>query len=841
MTRINTNISSLLAQNSLAKSNAQLQTALTRLSTGYRINSGKDDPAGLIASEALRSDIAATQKAISNTQRADQIIATADSAIGQISSLLNDIRALVTEAANDGAMTPDQVAANQLQIDSSLASIDRISQTTNFQGRKLLDGSLAFNYSYDTSDVAFNSVSVLQIDQAVVNASTGMDVTVSVSQQAQQAYLRATVGTGGDAGTYKVTTTSGSFNITAPTGTDYDFTNLDIIFAKDSGTTAVAPTADYDTTANSLTITVNDTEATSWTAIQTALATTTVDGAGPTIAFTLSDATQGVEFNPLNDVTGANTAATQASGFLQSADYGLLEITSNTLGYAGNITIHLTDDGGDTAEMINANTMVVHYTAADTTADIMGYINDNTNFTAEVKAAGTFTASDTGTEAVGVVTLTGSDADHTLILDLTSLFPGADFTNIRYQFNVTAGGDVTPTAEFDTDGNLTVNISNQSTNTVLELRTAINDAIGASLGATLNAGNGADAGDAIAINTLTMVAGTYMGILNDTAGTDTDTSVLTLTGGANAMTGVGVLSNTGALTALTEDVVFRVVGASGSKVFNFTTANSALDVVNSVNLVSDSTGVSARLDTTTAPGTTYVVFESTGFGSDATETIDIVEGGATFKASMVDRDGSAALNSAGTDIAATINGVQATGKGNTLSINTSTLAMTMTVIDPTEALPTPSTIEFTITGGGAMFQLGANVVTNQQANIGIQALDTGSLRTSYGVLYELSEGQAADLYTDIGKAGRIIENVVSQVVTLRGRLGAFQKTTLQTNLDALNDTLLALTDAESTIRDADFAAETANLTRAQILVQSGTSVLQIANQNPQNVLALLRG
>jgi flagellin len=56
----------------------------------------------------------------------------------------------------------------------------------------------------------------------------------------------------------------------------------------------------------------------------------------------------------------------------------------------------------------------------------------------------------------------------------------------------------------------------------------------------------------------------------------------------------------------------------------------------------------------------------------------------------------------------------------------------------------------------------------------------------------------------------------------------------------LNDTLTNLTEAESLIRDADFAAETAALTRAQILVQSGTTVLAIANQNPQNVLALLR-
>ena len=87
---------------------------------------------------------------------------------------------------------------------------------------------------------------------------------------------------------------------------------------------------------------------------------------------------------------------------------------------------------------------------------------------------------------------------------------------------------------------------------------------------------------------------------------------------------------------------------------------------------------------------------------------------------------------------------------------------------------------------------------------------------------------------------QIVNDVINQVTTLRGRLGAFQRTTLQTNINSLNDTLEALTDAESSIRDADFAAESARLTRAQILVQSGISVLSIANSNPQNVLALLR-
>ncbi len=213
MTRINTNLSSLTAQKTLASSNAQLQTALTRLSTGLRINSGKDDPAGLIASEVLRSDIISTEKAITNTQRANQMIATADSALGQVSTLLNDIRGLVTEAANQGVLSDDQIAANQLQIDSSLQAIDRIAQVTRFQGRALLDGNLDFV----TTNVDETKLTNLQVNQANFGTQTQIDVGVSVASQATQAVLVFNGSQLGGAATVEIGGTSGfqTFNFGA--------------------------------------------------------------------------------------------------------------------------------------------------------------------------------------------------------------------------------------------------------------------------------------------------------------------------------------------------------------------------------------------------------------------------------------------------------------------------------------------------------------------------------------------------------------------------------------------------------------------------------------------------
>ena len=187
MTRINTNVPSLVAQNRLQTSNNDLQTALNRLSTGLRINSGADDPAGLIASEALRSEITSLGQAISNTRRANQIISTADSALGEVSSLLNDIRGLVVEAANSGGLSDEEIAANQLQIDSSLEAVNRIAQTTTFQGRKLLDGSLDFVSTASTVP----SIEDISIDQANLGSTGQIDVEVVISSAAVQAEITA--------------------------------------------------------------------------------------------------------------------------------------------------------------------------------------------------------------------------------------------------------------------------------------------------------------------------------------------------------------------------------------------------------------------------------------------------------------------------------------------------------------------------------------------------------------------------------------------------------------------------------------------------------------------------
>src|SRR5882757_10493361 len=132
MARINTNVASLTAQRGLANSQRTLSSTLQKLSSGLRINRGADDPAGLIASEGLRSEIAGINQAVDNSQRASNVIATAEGALSEVASLLLNIKSLVVQAANTGAESADEIAANQLQIDSAVDSITRIANTTTF-------------------------------------------------------------------------------------------------------------------------------------------------------------------------------------------------------------------------------------------------------------------------------------------------------------------------------------------------------------------------------------------------------------------------------------------------------------------------------------------------------------------------------------------------------------------------------------------------------------------------------------------------------------------------------------------------------------------------------------
>lgn len=472
MARINTNVAAMMAQRGLHRSEKAMNQTLERLSSGLRINRGADDPAGLIASEGLRSEIAGITQAIENSSRASNVIATAEGALNEVAALLLNVKDLVVEAANSGALSMDEIRANQLQIDSAVESITRIANSTTFAGLNLLNGGL----DYLTSGVNESQVAALQIARANFGTNATIPVNVNVVTSARQAEL---------------------------------------------------------------------------------------------------------QFR------------------------------------SGNI-----------------------------------------------------------------------------------------------------GGSVT----------------------------------------------------------------------------------------------------------------LEIVGARGVDVLTFTSNTAASAIAFAVNRLSDSTGVQAVVSANPSSGIRFV---SEDFGARSFVAVRAQSG--SF--SVVDRNNNAKSREIGSDAVATINGAVTVGDGRTLKLNTTALDMELTL---DESFGAGST-SFVVTGGGALFQLGPRVTTNQQVSVGIQSVAASKLgNRDAGFLNDIQTGGSATILAGNARgASQILETAIRQVAILRGRLGAFEKNTLETNVNSLSVTLENVTASESTIRDADFALETSRLTRAQILTQAGTSVLATANSTPQMVLSLL--
>jgi flagellin len=288
-------------------------------------------------------------------------------------------------------------------------------------------------------------------------------------------------------------------------------------------------------------------------------------------------------------------------------------------------------------------------------------------------------------------------------------------------------------------------------------------------------------------------------------------------------------------------------GPDGIITLTFPASSTTNEIVEGINTVSEATGVVASAngysdpsDPNTASG---VILNSVEYGSDAFVSVTVLQGSGPFL--LDDRNGVVADPTSGggrvegRDASGTINGASTVGNGLKLSLSSFLLDIDI-VLDTSFGA---SSTSFEIVGGGSLYQLGPRVNVNQQETIGVKSMQANKLGNRLvGFLSELQSGGPNALRTgNFNQASKIVDEVITEVSVLRGRLGAFERNKLQPNINQLQIAIENLTSSESVIRDTDFAAETTELTRAQILVQAGTSILAIANAQQQNVLSLLGG
>ncbi len=285
-----------------------------------------------------------------------------------------------------------------------------------------------------------------------------------------------------------------------------------------------------------------------------------------------------------------------------------------------------------------------------------------------------------------------------------------------------------------------------------------------------------------------------------------------------------------------QNLTIQVAGNYGTELFSFAGSTNVSAMSYAINQVKELTGVSATLSATGGK----LQFNSVGYGADSFVSVSVVDKATGLTFDTKDSAANSSSKSEGTDAQVTINGTKAITDGLSASVRTSSLSVDLT-LSSTFGSAT-GTSKFSIVGGGATFSLAPEVSLAGQESLGISSVTTSKLGDgNVGYLSSLGSGQDNQSSSkNFATAQRIINNAIQQVSSMRGRLGSFQKETLQSTINSLKVAFENTAAAESAIRDADFASETSSMTRAQILIQSSTSVLQMANQAPQNVLSLLR-
>lgn len=803
---INTNIASLNAQRNLTASQGALQTSLQRLSSGLRINSAKDDAAGLAISSRFTTQINGLDQASRNANDGISLAQTAEGSLGAISDNLQRIRELSVQAANSTNSASDRAAINQ-EVQQRLAEIDRTASQTSFNGQKILDG------SFGTANF-----------QVGANAGETISVNLGTSMRTSSVGAVATTTTAGAIG---ATATGGSIGVTS--------SNLNF------GTAAAAATSGS--------ITVN-----AATRLFGGGASPQVDGKNVGAAATAIDfsvagsAASAASFTTAGALTGADFSASgTAAHFDVTDDSGTFTVTLDGTNWTGNeagmvtsINSQLSAAGSNTVASLDGSGKLVLTSgetgAAATVPTISSSGADTT--TAGITAAGGATVS--GADAVTTtnasftvdgqaVSLTGSYADRdaaaaAIQSQLTGYTVAAD--SGTGAFTITHTGSTTAVAVAGLDANeaTLTGLSNSAgtagsaavatsaaTFTIAGTSVTLNqdyadfDAVASAIGTQLGAGfNVSNNNGAITVSrTSTGAASTAV----DISAADSQSTTA----------GFGVASGTaGADAVATTNASFKVDGTTVTLNSNYADQNALATAIQS-----QLTGYTAVNNA----GTITITNSTAGSNAVAISGADanaVAAGITNATGTAGTTAGSITLSdfkiTVGSTSAVSLNGTYASADDLAAEINKSVSGVYASVSGGKLTLTSSS--DLTLGGANATGSLGF-AATSVAANSG--SLSSSDTLTVDGALSTIQR----------------VDSALNSVSTLRSTFGAVQNR-FESVISNLSSTSENLSAARSRIQDADFAAETATLTRGQILQQAGTAMLAQANSLPNGVLALLR-
>jgi flagellin len=419
---INTNVMSLNAQRNLTTSGNQLSQSLQRLSSGLRINSAKDDAAGLAISNRMTTQISGLNQAARNANDGISLAQTTESALQEVTNNLQRIRELAVQSANATNSDSDRAALNQ-EVQQRLQEIDRIASQTSFNGRKVLDGT----FGNATFQVGANVGETIQVGLSTsmrigaigaIGTTTTTGISAAIVEPVEA--TPATPATSGNLGVFTAggAETGGSngytFTLTLDSGDD-TVTITDSVAASGTGTAATFATA-----LNTAGFTADGATVDGFTISYGGAADAAAALAAGTLSFSRAD---GVNFT-VSEAFGGSGTPTSTTGF----------------GAAGNLSI-TTTDGVEEVTAVPGQSLQLD--AGDLTiqvgngepVDIIGTFNSAQELADEINAntSGVFASVSNGEL---VITTSGQ----------TLAFGGAEATNLGFAATVSPSGNLSTVA-----------------------------------------------------------------------------------------------------------------------------------------------------------------------------------------------------------------------------------------------------------------------------------------------------------------------------------------------------------------------------------------------------------
>jgi flagellin len=745
---INTNIASMTAQRNLNNSQSANETAMTRLSSGLRINSAKDDAAGLAISTRFDSQIKGLNVAVRNAGDGVSLVQTAEGALGSMTDNLQRVRELAVQSSNSTNSDEDRVAL-QAEVEQLMSEVGRTAEETTFNGRALLDGSFegTFQIGADAGQTVDVNISELTLDKLGASSQAGVSAT--------------STNVGIDNGDLSINGTTIAASVAA------DDSSSTAMKEASSISKAAAINKSSDETGVVAFVNENVVEGSTMTGTTaTAVGPVNVELNGVSIDIIGTDNSTDVERTATrNSVISAINAKAEQTGVVASngGDEQGVILTAED---GRNIQLTATAAGG--------NDLTVYGLRDDDTAGL-GTISTTAATEAGVAdtSVGAFTGgltlvSDGATKEIDIE---GGNATGTGDIKNSGLTEGTFSSEVAYVTSeqVSVGNTAlaaNTAAALDAalqSGDITIN------GTAIRASSGLDDTASFTNAST---SNGAASGIAIAaaINDST-----------DNTGVTATVNETTVVGSASAAAtaSAGTAGNTVALELNGVSITLAETGAAGSLAQNRTAAAEA------INAVSGQTGVMAEDN-----GETLTLTAADGRNI----TLDADEAG-----------GGGDLNNFG---------LEATASGTTTEATTHYSTVTLS-----------SASEITIASG----------------NNGRGELDnTGFTEGSYGGGEDGQFLKDVDISTFEGAQSALtaIDNALGEISSQRADLGAVQNR-FESTMDNLAITTENLSAANSRIKDADFAKETAEMSRTQVLQQAGISILAQANQKGQSVLSLL--